>query len=392
MTTDLALPDLLDLVGKLDDAPGEDTPARRFRKHLQTRIDDVGTFRDYIETCIRTPGPQFNRALQDLVNRLGEMLGFTVTYGRYAGKQGEIGFDGHWVSPRGAHIVVEVKTTDTYSIKTATLLNYMNELVSQGQIDQQARRLGLYVVGRPDAELAQLENAITAEKRLQELRIASVDSVLSLVELRSSYDTPHEAILGLLLPSGPRIDPIVDLMAGLVAQERGREPARATALPIEPVPSDSPGILQPEEETRYYLSPIQWKGLASPMEAVGKLLSASKYAFGERTPCRKHIKPGDRICFYASGLGVFAHATIATAPKHEPLPKLTRDPESYPWTFSLADVVIYEDDPIPMSTDVRKQLSAFEEADLGKNWGWFVTATKELTANDFRVLTSESAE
>ena len=72
--------------------------------------------------------------------------------------------------------------------------------------------LGLYIVGRPDAELRQLENAIVVERRTNQLRIISTEYLLSLAEMRSEYGVAHEEILTVLRPSGPRIDPIVDLI------------------------------------------------------------------------------------------------------------------------------------------------------------------------------------
>jgi hypothetical protein len=120
---DFSLLKILALVGSLDDSAGEHTPRDRFRQFLKENVTEVGQIRDYIEDCLRTPGDQYCRALQDLVNHLGGFLGFEVIFGRYQGVQGRIGFDGHWKSPNGYHIVAEVKTSDVYSIKTATLLN-----------------------------------------------------------------------------------------------------------------------------------------------------------------------------------------------------------------------------------------------------------------------------
>jgi hypothetical protein len=123
----ITLKQILDLVGKLDDSPGDETPRERFRRFLQENVTEVGSLRDYVEVCLRNPGDQYNRALQDLVNHLGHFLGFEVTFGRYQGVKGHIGFDGHWKSPTGFHVVVEVKTTETYAIKAATLVGYVDE-------------------------------------------------------------------------------------------------------------------------------------------------------------------------------------------------------------------------------------------------------------------------
>ena len=102
----ISLRQILDLVGKLTDQPGGETPRERFRAFLVDNVREVGQIRDYIEECLRLSGDMYNRALQDLVNHLGRILGFEVQFGRYAGLRGEIGFDGYWKSPLGSHIVV----------------------------------------------------------------------------------------------------------------------------------------------------------------------------------------------------------------------------------------------------------------------------------------------
>jgi hypothetical protein len=79
----LTLNQILALVGKLDDTPGDETARERFRRFLKENVHEVGQIRDYIEECLRSSGDQYNRALQDLVNYLGNFLGFDVTFGRY---------------------------------------------------------------------------------------------------------------------------------------------------------------------------------------------------------------------------------------------------------------------------------------------------------------------
>lgn len=145
---------------------------------------------------------------------MGEFLGFKVEFGRYRGVQNQIGFDGLWQSPTGLNLVVEVKTTEAYAIKTATLVGYVAELISEKRVPSREAALGLYVVGRPDPELRQLENTIVAEKRTHQLRVISVESLLSLAEI----------MLVLLRPSGPGIDSLADLIARLVAQRTAQQP------------------------------------------------------------------------------------------------------------------------------------------------------------------------
>ena len=241
MSSTLPLNQILALVGKLDDAEGEEAPRARFRSFLQQNMREVGQIQDYIRECLRSSGDQYNRALQDLVNHLGSFLEFEVIFGRYQGVIGKNGFDGHWKSPTGFHIVVEVKTTDAYAIQSATLLGYVDRLTSEQKIPNWDQALGLYVVGRPDAELKQLENAILAERRTHQLRIISTESLLSLAEMMNEYKVTHEEILSLLRPSGPKIDPIVDLMARLVAKRKAeKSPSLERELSQPSVLQESP--------------------------------------------------------------------------------------------------------------------------------------------------------
>ena len=372
------LDQILALVGKLDDTLGDETPRERFRRFLKENVLEVGRIRDYVEECLRNSGDQYCRALQDLVNHIGRFLQFEVAFGRYHGIQGEIGFDGIWTSPKGFHLVVEVKTTEAYAIKTSTVMDYMNRLVSEKKIPDLDHAIGLYVVGRPDPEVHQLENAIIAEKRTDQLRIISVESLLTLAEMMNEYDVTHEDILAILQPSGPTIDPIIDLMGRLVSEEKEEETRGEEAAVLEP---------QAEGEASHWLTPVKSDETCTAEECIQLLVGqANIYAFGDRTPGRKHLKPGDWICFYASGKGVVAHAQISSIPLRKPDSRV-HHPEKYPWTFELRNPSLYVDQPIVIDAATRAQLDYFKGRDTDKPWAWFVQATRRITKHDFETLT-----
>lgn len=374
----ITLDRILALVGKLDDAPGDETPRERFRHFLRENVLEVGQIRDYVGECLRNSGNQYNRALQDLVNHIGHFLEFNVTFGRYQGVHGEIGFDGHWKSPTGFHIVVEVKTTETYAIRTATLVGYVDELISEGKIPNWDSSLGLYVIGRPDPEIRQLENAILIEGRTHQLRIISVESLLSLAEMMNEYDITHEDILALLHPSGPSIDSIVDLMARLIAESREKEHPDEETTPELPVE---------EIEPAYWLTPVRSDEEQTAEEVIQTLVGQERiYAFGERTPGRKHLKPGDWICFYATGKGVVGHARVVSTPEKKPHPAV-RNPEMYPWVFHLDEAQLYLEEPVVIDAALRSSLDAFRDRDPNTPWAWFVQATRKVTEHDFGILT-----
>ncbi len=145
----------------LDDAPGDQTARERFRQYLMKSVSTIGTVRDHTETCLRESGPQYSRALQDLVNHTARLLGFSVEFGRYQGVAGEIGYDGIWRFG-DMTIVVEVKTTGTYAIDTATLTGYVDQLISAQRISDWDHTLGLYAVGRTDPGLNTLSMPLSA--------------------------------------------------------------------------------------------------------------------------------------------------------------------------------------------------------------------------------------
>lgn len=377
-----SLEDILDLVGNLDDSSGDDSARERFRRHLKTCVTETGMFRDYIEECLRKKGDQYNHALQDLVNHLGHLMEFEVEFGRYRGVQGKIGFDGHWTSPHtNTHLVVEVKTTEAYSIKTSTILGYINDLVSEKKIPSREHALGLYVIGRPDPDMKQLENSIIAEKLTGQLRIVSVSSLLSLAELMSDYDVTHQDILSVMQPSRPTIDPVVDLMSKLVAgsTEEKTKPVRVGKEPSEVT-----------AETGYWLTPVRSDEEGTAEDGVHELVvNEGVYAFGERTPGRKHLKPGDWICFYASGKGVIAHAKVISKPEKEPHPSVWQ-PDLYPWTFRVDSVEYYPENPVVIDVKMRGNLIEFKNRDLTRPWAWFVQGTRRLVEEDFKLLTHQT--
>jgi hypothetical protein len=374
----ISLEEILRLVGPLDDSPGDDTARERFRRFLKNNVKEVGQIRDYVEACLRNSGDEYNRALQDLVNYVGEFLGFEVTFGRYRGVPGQVGFDGHWKSPMGFHAVVEVKTTETYAVRAATLVGYVDELISEKKVPNWDSAIGLYVVGRPDPAVHQVENAIVAEKRTYQLRIISVESLLSLAEMMSDYDVSHGDILAVLRPSGPTVDPVVDLMARLVAQ---RPAGEAPKEPVEAVEAAA------EKGAAYWLTPVKGDEEQTAEEVVKGLVGQERiYAFGERTPGRKHLKPGDWICIYAAAKGVIAHARVASSPEKKKHPQV-RHPEKYPWTFRLDNTRIYLEDPIVIDAATRSRLEAFQGRDPDKPWAWFVQATRRVSERDFKTLT-----
>jgi len=119
--------------------------AREFREFL-AQID-AKKLADFAVYCVENSFQDSGQVLQDLVNEMGRRLGFKAENGRYQGVRNDIGFDGIWSDPDGS-IVIEVKTTDAYTIKLDTVARYRDRLVEEGRVSKDAPIL--LVIGRND--------------------------------------------------------------------------------------------------------------------------------------------------------------------------------------------------------------------------------------------------
>jgi hypothetical protein len=127
--------------------------------------------------------------------------------------------------------------------------------------------------------------------------------------------------------------------------------------------------------------------VVSPEEVIKTLVGKERiYAFGEKTHHRKEVEPGDWICFYASGMGIVAHAKVASIPQKKEHPSV-HHPEQYPWVFHLSHIKVYTECPVVLDAQLRDRLDAYKGRSSGQRWSWFVQRTRLVTEHDFRILT-----
>ena len=144
------------------------------RKYLQT----------YAQSCLDTSFPNSGFVLQDIVNEVGRRLGFDVTHGVYRGQKNFNNYDGFWTID-GWSFIVEVKTTDTYSISLDKIAKYLAAAESDG--DGGCISV-LIVVGRNDT--ATLEDQLRGSRHNWDMRIIGVDALFKALELRESSENP----------------------------------------------------------------------------------------------------------------------------------------------------------------------------------------------------------
>ena len=191
--------------GKLKD--GSES-AQEFREFLSEVEGEY--LANYARYCIDNAFQDSGQILQDVVNEIGRRLGFEVENGRYQGVRNEIGFDGIW-SAEGQSIVVEVKTTDAYSINLDTAIGYRDGLVEADRIAEGSSVL--FVVGRQDS--GSLEAQVRGSRHAWSIRIIGIEALIQLMEVNTNTSGKEvtQKIHTILKPlEYTRVDQIVDII------------------------------------------------------------------------------------------------------------------------------------------------------------------------------------
>ena len=195
--------------GKLRD---DNQTSKEFRDFL-SQIPS-SQLKQYLDECITDKFDDSGFVLQDIVNQIGTRLGFSVTYGRYRGIHGEVGFDGAWEFPDEHVVIVEVKTTDAYQINLETIAKYRREIIKQGKATEENSSI-LIILGRQERDTSNLEAQIRGSRFAWNIRIISVDALARLMLLKEEIDDPRiiKNISAILIPREyTKLDGIIDLV------------------------------------------------------------------------------------------------------------------------------------------------------------------------------------
>ena len=181
-----------------------------FRSFLSSVSSDF--LKRYAEECLELRFDGAGFALQDVINQVGSRLGFKVNDGRYRGVIGAVGFDGLWKSPEAYSLIIEVKTTDAYSIRLDTVAGYRKQLVDAREVDLEKSSI-LIIVGRQNT--GDLEAQIRGSRYAWDVRLVSVEYLFKLLALKEDSEDPQVArrIRAILSPQEfTKVDGIVDLL------------------------------------------------------------------------------------------------------------------------------------------------------------------------------------
>jgi hypothetical protein len=322
----ITLDELLPLVGRLDDAPGFDTPRERFRRFLLDRLTDVPTASALIEDCQRSVGEQHHRALQDLIVMVGRLLRFEITFGTYERSVGGVRVDGQWRSPELA-VVLEIRTEQTTA---ATLEGFARAVAATVTRVDAGSRIGLCVVARQYAAHGKLSHALAADPLLRDIRVVSARSLLSLAAQVSADRLSHAEVVK-LLRSGFALDFVIDLLdrpaVNAQSSESIADPARATHAD--------------RHEPAFWVATITGNETASPEQLLRSVVARRRVLAVDRAGrLGSEGAPGDWVCFFLPGKGVVGHAHLMSV--IEDTASVVRQANRFSRVYRLADVTLYE--------------------------------------------------
>jgi len=205
----MSLPTILRMAIDPDPSLKDGSEGSKAFRQFPGEIDST-KLASYATFCLENTFPDSGQVLQDIVNEMGKRLGFSVENGRYRGVRNDIGYDGIWTS-NGSSLVIEVKTTDAYTIRLDVIATYRDRLVEERRVSKDTPIL--IVIGRIDT--SSLEAQVRGSRHAWSMRIVGIDALIKLMEvnLNSISEEVTERIHTILRPfEYTRIDQIVDVV------------------------------------------------------------------------------------------------------------------------------------------------------------------------------------
>lgn len=336
--------DLLTLVGRLDDAPGFDSPRERFRRFLAERITEPSAASAILEDCQKAIGEQPHRVLQDTVVLLGRFLGFETTFGTYQRAGGGVRFDGQWRSRGRMHVVLEVRSDQIHAADFDSLDRSVAAMAAANHVDP-ASCLGLCVVARQYAGRVRLESLATAEGRKVDVRVVSVDTLAWLATMAVAGRITHDDVLRLF-----KSTVALDFVVGLLEQVSSAALATVATMTAVPAaaaadaPHEAAASAMPVQG--FWVSTITDSDSAAPEQLLASVIG-ERHVLGVTSPGPDASSgaPGDWIGLFVPGKGIVGHAQLGGVVGRGA--GVVRHSERFSRVYRLEHVELYEEPRVP---------------------------------------------
>src|SRR5262245_29030304 len=227
----VTLDQILILAGRLDDAPGFDTPRERFRRFLTDHVQTLPLARALIEQGQYAPGEQHRRALEDLVVLTGRFIGFEHYFLRSA----DGGFHGIWRSRSHLRVIVDVRSDHGEAADVDQLAESI-AAIARAPESTATHVAALSVMTPLCMNRRRMEEQFAAAKAFP-IAVTSLAGVLALADIVQSGRMTHEDVVRVFESNVP-VEFIAHLLgrAADVARLRAPDPVELS----EPAEPDQP--------------------------------------------------------------------------------------------------------------------------------------------------------
>ncbi|NWG10438.1 hypothetical protein HXY33_01615 [Candidatus Bathyarchaeota archaeon] len=201
---------LVQLTGELKNNSPSSEKFRTFISSPDIARTDLET---WVNECLAKTGESFEQAFQDIVNCIGEKLGFKVEYGQYKAGQDMTGYDGKWVSEEASiQLVLEIRRADSYQINADQFGQFMEDFKKKiGRDTEESKKLKvpeIYkrtketygIVVTAEEEPIELLDNIRKSRYKSNIRIIPVRSLLNVFKMKEEIPLKHVEVARLLLP------------------------------------------------------------------------------------------------------------------------------------------------------------------------------------------------
>jgi hypothetical protein len=335
----VTLDDVLLMVGRLDDAPGFDTPRERFRRFISTHVANRHVARAFLEQCQRSLGEQHHRALKDLVTLLGRFLGLETAFGSYTPFPGALRYDGHWRYPGKLNLVLEVRSDQTHGADFDSLARSLAAMPVSPSSPANVPPRGLSVLSCHYPRRAVLEQALASGRPGGPITAASIRSLLTLADMVATGRVTHAEIVR-ILGSDLSVDLLVELLERTAASSDQAPPASTEVA----------------EEAGFWIANVVTDAGAAPEQIVERVIGRRRLFGLRHTGARQSVpRAGDRICFRIPGAGIVGHAEVVSVAKEG---VGIRDASRFSHVLHLAQPELHLASPVLPSPEIRHRLDA----------------------------------
>lgn len=188
------------------DSVAAESPRQYFRRHLRTHTSSVTDLTWYLDQSVpRFSGSaEVRLAVEELVDRLGEFLGFSTD-------RNDRDDYAVWLSPTGQQFMVRTMESSRAVACVGAGSHARERMLASLTVGSDEQVTCLYVVcGTAHERL--LNEAVSLRRASRHVRIVTIDALAALTRLADSVALGHDQIVSVLRPASALADAAIALL------------------------------------------------------------------------------------------------------------------------------------------------------------------------------------